>query len=64
MGIERIIRLTRLLATMPKSEIELTDLPALLQDSRWTFISMISPSRIPAARSAPTSGSEASDLAK
>lgn len=26
-----------LLATMPKSEIEVTDLPALLQDSRWTF---------------------------
>lgn len=22
---------------MPKSEIEITDLPALLQDSRWTF---------------------------
>ncbi len=27
----------RLLATMPKSDIEITDLPALLQDSRWTF---------------------------
>ncbi|KAK4136361.1 hypothetical protein BT67DRAFT_373541 [Trichocladium antarcticum] len=26
-----------LLTTMPKSEIEITDLPALLQDSRWTF---------------------------
>lgn len=25
------------LATMPKSEIEISDLPALLQDSRWTF---------------------------
>lgn len=24
-------------ATMPKSEIEVSDLPALLQDSRWTF---------------------------
>ena len=24
-------------ATMPKSDIEITDLPALLQDSRWTF---------------------------
>ncbi|KAJ4297200.1 hypothetical protein N0V88_004118 [Collariella sp. IMI 366227] len=26
-----------LITTMPKSEIEITDLPALLQDSRWTF---------------------------
>ncbi|KAH8884478.1 hypothetical protein GQ53DRAFT_752089 [Thozetella sp. PMI_491] len=26
-----------LITTMPKSEIEVTDLPALLQDSRWTF---------------------------
>ncbi|KAK3395616.1 hypothetical protein B0T20DRAFT_481972 [Sordaria brevicollis] len=26
-----------LITTMPKSEIEITDLPALFQDSRWTF---------------------------
>ncbi|KAK5663247.1 hypothetical protein OQA88_3674 [Cercophora sp. LCS_1] len=26
-----------LITTMPKSDIELTDLPALFQDSRWTF---------------------------
>lgn len=26
-----------LITTMPKSDIEITDLPALLQDSRWTF---------------------------
>ncbi|KAB5580551.1 FAD binding domain-containing protein [Coniochaeta sp. 2T2.1] len=26
-----------LITTMPKSEIEISDLPALLQDSRWTF---------------------------
>ncbi|KAK0731738.1 FAD binding domain-containing protein [Lasiosphaeris hirsuta] len=26
-----------LITTMPKSDIEVTDLPALLQDSRWTF---------------------------
>ncbi|KAK1768410.1 phenol 2-monooxygenase [Phialemonium atrogriseum] len=26
-----------LITTMPKSEIEVSDLPALLQDSRWTF---------------------------
>ncbi|KKA26740.1 hypothetical protein TD95_000883 [Thielaviopsis punctulata] len=26
-----------LLTTMPKSDIEISDLPALLQDSRWTF---------------------------
>lgn len=25
------------LATMPKSDIEISDLPPLLQDSRWTF---------------------------